>query len=95
MQPYPEQGCATEHERWAEQEAAFCDKMVESLAESALTYTERAAKALTSGHPHSAYSYLSGKDAYEIGVRINVWQQMADQLRRPRIIRIESERQPA
>jgi len=95
MIAYPEAGFASDREQWEEQEAKFCDQMIEALAQSAATHAERLGKSLASGHPHVGYSYLSGKYAYEISVMIHVWQQMADHLRQSRIIRIESERSAA
>lgn len=93
--PYPDEGFATEHERWAEQEAAFCDLMVETLADSAKAYAEKALQSLSSVYAvHKAGARYPLADAYQTIIMIDTWQQMARHLRQSRICRIESDRDP-
>ena len=70
------------HEEWAEREAKFCDQMVEQLQESGAGWQEKG---------FNAYSAVGAQMAYECAVRATVWKQMADNLRRPRRIRLERE----
>lgn len=93
-QPYPEQGFASEHERWEEAQATFCDKMAGSLNENAKQHAEKLAHDAAAGHPVSSYAFIHAGPAYECTMRAAVWAQMAEHLRQSRIIRIEMDRNP-
>jgi hypothetical protein len=91
--PYPDHGFATDQERWEEHEARFCEQMVESLLETVGTHASKLPqreKAPLYPRVVAMGAYISAHNAYECAIRAAVWQQMADNLRRPRIARIES-----
>lgn len=71
-----------QHEQWSEQEAVFCDRMVETMLEHAKEYAAK---------PPNSYSAVNMQMAYECNIRANVWQQVADGLRNPKRIRLERE----
>lgn len=86
--PYPD--VAYEHdEQWAEREASFCNQIAEQLRRSAQSYAARHTGGEYSSHP----SLLA--TAYECSLRAQVWGEVADHLRRPRIIRIEARSRPS
>lgn len=92
--PYPEHGFASDHERWEEAEARFCDQMVESLTETTRHHAEKLAQDAAAGHPVSPYAFIHAAPAFECSVRAAVWAQMAHKLRQSRICRIEMDRHP-
>lgn len=69
-------------ERWAESEAAFCDKMVSDYQRMAQEWWDKGL---------NSYSALAAQNAYECALRATVWKQMADHLRQPRRCRLERE----
>jgi len=70
----------TRQEEWAEQEAKFCDKMVDTYLDNAKHWIK--------GEP-SLYTEKSYGMAAECVIRANCWKQMADNLRAPHRMRTE------
>jgi hypothetical protein len=74
---------ATDQERWAETEAKQYDRFVEHFRKDIIPgWIDRVQK-----RPHS----INAKELYEALVVMENYERVADQLRRPRRIRIENE----
>jgi hypothetical protein len=73
---------ASDHERWAESEAQFCDLMVETMLQSAKDWHDRGV---------ARYGASNAQMAAECMIRADAWGQMADNLRKSRRCRIEYE----
>jgi hypothetical protein len=89
--PYPDKDF-TQHEQWAEAEAKFCEQMVETLNKAAQGYAEKALAALKLPYESQQVgAQYSTVDANRCAIMMGVWNEMAGQLRKPRIARIENE----
>lgn len=82
---------ASEHERWSEAQAVQCERNIEELLKSAKTSAERVLENIALGLPNAAYINLSARSLLEVAERVNAYSTMADNFRRGRWARLESE----
>lgn len=78
-----------EREKWEEREAVKCERMIDEIKKSVVTYIDRLSD--KTQRPCIDYLHLTTGPLHECAVRINAYAQMADNFRRGRWARIESE----
>jgi hypothetical protein len=81
--PYPDHPFATDREEWEEYEASYCDLMAKGMRVNARVCAEQ------NGWDEHNTSPTALASAHECAIRAKVWEQMAQNLRRARISRIE------
>ena len=85
--PYPGEPFVSDYEKWQEQEAVQCERNIAELQKSLATWLEKIASATS--RPSIDYIHHTTGNLHEIAIRINVYAMQANNLRFPRVARIE------